>query len=167
MPAIVFKALNSIDLFTLVIYDLPAIQSICFPFFISAFGLTSLPSLFLIPLQTWRRASLVTPWAPAQSMLHMAYRVANYNLKWLLMHCRIGEHHNCSSMGHSECPARAGIKAPCCAVLDEQHSLFLFHLFAFIWFWKWENVQFVAVSILSIYLLFFRHTYIYINAIYI
>lgn len=57
---------------------------ICFPFFISAIGLTSLPPLFLIPLQTWRRASLVTPWAPAQSVLHMAYRGADYNSQWLL-----------------------------------------------------------------------------------
>lgn len=142
---------------------------ICFPFFIPATGLASLPSLFLIPLQTWMWVCLVTHWAPAQSVLHMAYRVANCNLKWLWtqVHYRTGEHHNCSSMGHSECPARAGIKDPCYAVLHEQHSLFLSHWFAFIWFWKWEYVQFVAVSTLSIYLLFFRHTYIYINAIYI
>lgn len=50
--------------------------------FISAIGLASLPSLFVIPLQTWRRASLVTHWALAQAVSHMAYRVANYNLKW-------------------------------------------------------------------------------------
>lgn len=127
------------------------------------------PLCFSFHCKPGRRASLVTHWAAAQSVLHTAYKVANYNLKWLLtqVHYRTGEHHNCSSMGHFECPARAGIKAPCCAVLLEQHSLFLSHWFAFIWFWKWENVQFVAVSILSIYLLFFRHTYIYINAIYI
>lgn len=44
---------------------------------------------------------------------------------------------------------------------------FSLYWFSFIWFWKCEYVQFVAVSILSMYLLFFRHTYIYINAIYI
>lgn len=125
---------------------------LCFSFHCKPGGESpSLPTELLLSLcYTWHTGWLTTTWSDLTQV-----------------HYRTGEHHNCSSMGHSKYPARAGIKAPCYAVLHKQHSLFLSHWFAFIWFWKWEYVQFVAVSILSIYLLFFRHTYIYKCYIYI
>lgn len=162
------KALNSIDLFTLVIYDLPAM---CCPLFVFLFlyqPLDSLPCppLFLIPLQTWRWASLVTPWAPAQSVLHMAYRGAD-NSQWLLYSPlqdrwppRLLEY------GASRVPSQGRNQSSllCCAswaALTVPLPLVCFYLIL-----KMRKCSVCCcVNIKYIFIVF--QTYIYINAIYI
>lgn len=56
------KALNAVNLFTVVIYDHPAMCCPLLPFlFTPAVRLASLPFPFLIPLPATRRVSLVSP----------------------------------------------------------------------------------------------------------
>lgn len=132
--------------------------------FTPAVRLASLPFPFLIPLQAMRRVFFVP-----QSVLHMAYRVANLQLEVTSDNRFIKEYANSTTahVGGTQ-NARPGqeSKPPCYAVLRKRHSLFLSVLVFFYLVLKMRICS-VCCCVIIKYIFIVFQTYIHIYKCYI